>query len=198
MASYIKNFSSFINESYTEDGILDLIKNGGSSNIELGFMLIKSQLSNKSFSSDLINIIKKYPRYCIKYDVGVKHMSDLKELWINNIQLTSLPSSIGNLKNLMYLNASDNQLINLPSSIGKLTKLKKLYLHHNQLVSLPIELGKLKNLTELHIHNNQLTELPSSIGKLKNLTELWMNNNQMSKPPEFLKKLKKLKKIIYL
>lgn len=64
-------------------------------------------------------------------------------------QLTEVPITLGQLKNLTALVLSDNQLSSLPTGIAKLNNLKSLLLHKNKLKTLPTEIVALKCLTEV-------------------------------------------------
>ncbi len=66
-------------------------------------------------------------------------------------RLTQLPDSIGNLKQLRYLNAMSNQLTSLPDSIGGCTALLRCGLKNNQLTALPASMGQLSSLVELYL-----------------------------------------------
>ena len=94
----------------------------------------------------------------------------------------SIPSEIGYLTNLTYLDLRVNQLTGIPSEIGALTNLEYLSLSQNDITgSIPSEIGNLTNLTELNLGENQLTgEIPSEIGNLTNLTSLSLFNNQLT------------------
>tara|TARA_Y100000996_G_C22482691_1_gene626884 strand:- start:51 stop:839 length:789 start_codon:yes stop_codon:yes gene_type:complete len=98
-------------------------------------------------------------------------------------QLTGeIPSSIGNLINLVILDLSRNQLTgDIPSSIGNLTNLESLILQSNQLTGeILTEIVNLTNLTNLWIHNNNFTgEIPPEIGNLINLWGLSLSNNEL-------------------
>ena len=88
-------------------------------------------------------------------------------IYLFNSQLTGeIPSEIGNLTNLLYLQLGHNNLIGeIPSEIGNLTNLENLFLGENELVGeIPSEIGNLINLTILELNNNQLTgDIPESI-----------------------------------
>ena len=114
--------------------------------------------------------------------VGLNHLRRL-DLYRN--QLTSLPTSIGNLRELRVLDLSHNRLAELPESIGNLRELRKLELRFNQLTVLPPEIGNLRSLKELDLQNNQLTSLPAEIGNLRELRKLDLFRNRLtSLPPE--------------
>ena len=100
----------------------------------------------------------------------------------NNNLAGSIPSSIGDLTNLINLNFLINDLTGtIPLSIENLTSLETLDLAGNDLTgSIPSEIGSLTSLTYLDIENNQLTgSIPSSIGNLSNLKTLDLNENNL-------------------
>ena len=61
----------------------------------------------------------------------------------SNKNLTQLPESIANLKNLKYAYWFANSLKNLPRSFGSLKNLEGLYLNNNKLEKLPAEITSL-------------------------------------------------------
>lgn len=71
-----------------------------------------------------------------------------------NNKISKIPSSIGKLTNLNFLDLSRNQLAKVPKEIGKLSKLKVLNLDGNKLQNLPIEIDQLENLTKLNLNAN--------------------------------------------
>lgn len=74
-----------------------------------------------------------------------------------------IPSEIGNFTNLKSLMLS-NVVKSLPESIGNLKNLNFLNLYNNkELKSLPKSLDKLSNLEFIHIGNTGITELPENI-----------------------------------
>jgi hypothetical protein len=113
-------------------------------------------------------------------------------LYLINMQLTALPSSISALTNLKTLCLNENQLTTFPSSMSYLTNLTSLNLSYNQLSTIPEVLSSLISLEWLYFNNNQLTTLPSSISALKNLKRLDLANNRLTELPEVLTTLGKL------
>ena len=100
-----------------------------------------------------------------------------------NVLSGSLPSSLGDLTHLQYLNLFDNALSgSLPSSLGNLTNLQVLWLAGNDFSGvLPLSLGNLTNLQQLSLAANQFSgELPSWLGTLTNLQDLRLQHNQFS------------------
>ncbi|MEN8219167.1 MAG: hypothetical protein ABFS56_22940, partial [Pseudomonadota bacterium] len=105
-----------------------------------------------------------------------------------NNQLTgSIPTELGNLSNLSWLDLSNNQLTGtIPTELGNLSNLSWLDLSNNQLTgSIPTELG---NLDRFHLHNNQLCgEIPVELKNL-DLYDLNLNTNHLTtSAPELIK-----------
>ena len=116
------------------------------------------------------------------------NLPHLEWLNLNNNQLSgSIPSALGNLANLELLHFGGNDLSGmLPSSLGNLTNLRLLYLPSNQLSgALPSSLGNLANLVGLRLNSNDLSgALPSSLVNLTNLQQLWLANTQLCAPTD--------------
>jgi len=93
-----------------------------------------------------------------------------------------IPSDIGSLTKLKYLDISKNQLSEkIPTTIENLVELENLYLNENQLTgTIPSGIGKLTKLETLWLSNNTLSgEIPTKeIEKLENLTNIHLENNK--------------------
>ena len=85
--------------------------------------------------------------------------------------LSTVPSWIGDLTELRYLNLNYCSLITaLPETIGNLSKLAELHLAYMRLTALPESVGNLHALTSLDLTcNSDILSLPSTIGNLSNL-----------------------------
>ena len=95
--------------------------------------------------------------------------SSQNSLNLSGSYLTSLPDIWQHSSfttRLQMLNLSNNELTSLPSSIGDLSKLCKLFLSNNGLTSLPSSIGNLSKLQILYVSDNELTFLPESISQL--------------------------------
>ena len=90
-----------------------------------------------------------------------------------NFSCRYLPSEIGCLKNLEYLDLSFNKMKSLPNEISNLSILISLNVANNKLVELPPSLSSLQRLENLDLSNNRLTSLGSlELGLMHNLQNL--------------------------
>ncbi|KAL2920497.1 Disease resistance protein RGA2, partial [Bienertia sinuspersici] len=99
----------------------------------------------------------------------------LRALDLSGNNIKSLPSSIGELLHLRYLNLSRNRfLVVLPNSITKLCNLQTLKLTLcYRLEELPKDMGRLVKLKELDIqYCDKLTYMPKGMGKMTSLERL--------------------------
>jgi Leucine-rich repeat (LRR) protein len=95
----------------------------------------------------------------------------------------SIPSSVGYLTSLNYLNLCSNKLTNsIPSSIGYLTALTTLWLSSNKLISsIPSSIGFLTLLSELFVDLNSLSgTIPSSLCAVTVMTKLVASSNRFT------------------
>ena len=111
-------------------------------------------------------------------------LSNLRWLNLSGNQLTgAIPTELDNLSNLTHLDLWGNQLTGTtPTQLGNLSNLEGLGLGGNQLTgTIPMELGNLSNLTQLDLWGNQLTgTIPTQLGSLSNLTGLDLGENQLT------------------
>ncbi|KAH9716319.1 protein kinase domain-containing protein [Citrus sinensis] len=127
------------------------------------------------------------------------NLTNLRSLHLGSNQITSIPSTLLNLKDILYLNLSSNFFTGpLPLEIGNLKVLIKIDLSMNNFSGvIPITIGYLKDLQYLFLEYNRLQgSIPDSIGDLINLKSLDLSNNNLSGIiPISLEKLLDLKDI---
>ncbi|KAF8031368.1 hypothetical protein BT93_D0533 [Corymbia citriodora subsp. variegata] len=101
-------------------------------------------------------------------------LEELKELSISKTTIEEIPSCIGSLKGLIYLDFSRCEKLQLlPREMGKLEELKELNISETFIEEIPPCIGSLKKLEILHAHGcESLVGLPSSISHLVNLSTL--------------------------
>ncbi|XP_074284826.1 putative disease resistance protein RGA1 [Silene latifolia] len=117
--------------------------------------------------------IRSYVRdgYAINFPVAelVEYWKFLRTLDLHDLDIQSLPNSIGELLHLRYLDQSDNKrLLVLPDSVTKLYNLQTLNLSGcSGLEELPKDLIKLANLRHLDLAGCfKLSHMPSGLDKL--------------------------------
>ena len=108
----------------------------------------------------------------------------LRELYLGDNQLTSIPKELGRLSALQTLYLYNNQLTSIPKELGNLEQLRVLDLYGNQLTSIPKELGRLSALRRLYLSNNRLTFLPKELGSLSALKYLDLRENPLKSIPD--------------
>jgi len=127
-------------------------------------------LSNKSFCM-------WYGIACDNYDmvIGISLSS-------NNI-IGYIPSEIGELRSLQFINLSDNSLsTTIPKNIANLESLKQFFIPNNRVIgSLPSQISFLQKLVDLDVSHNLLSSyIPEEIGMVESLENLTLANNSFS------------------
>ncbi|CDP21476.1 unnamed protein product, partial [Coffea canephora] len=110
--------------------------------------------------------------------------SSLESIIISNCGIISeIPSSIGNLSNLVELFFDNNSLTGvIPTTIKWLLKLQRIDLSHNQILgAIPSEFCNLLNIGELRLGHNMLSGMvPSCLGNVTTLRYVYLNSNNLS------------------
>nr|XP_011464039.1 PREDICTED: uncharacterized protein LOC101301302 isoform X2 [Fragaria vesca subsp. vesca] len=98
----------------------------------------------------------------------------LKTLNLSGTLISELPSSIGNVKSLRYIDASHTPIARLPESIDSLYNLQTIKLRGcSNFVQLPKGMKKLTNLRHIDLDIiRQLDSLPAHLGNLSTLQTL--------------------------
>uniref|UniRef100_A0A3Q0RLQ0 Leucine rich repeat containing 7 n=1 Tax=Amphilophus citrinellus TaxID=61819 RepID=A0A3Q0RLQ0_AMPCI len=113
----------------------------------------------------------------------LEQIHNMKELWLDNNSLQTIPGSVGKLRQLRYLDLAKNRIETLDADISGCEALEDLLLSSNMLQHLPDSIGMLKKLTTLKVDDNQLTSLPNTIGSLSLLEELDCSCNELESLP---------------
>ncbi|XP_007203343.2 putative receptor-like protein kinase At3g47110 [Prunus persica] len=98
----------------------------------------------------------------------------------NNFLTGSLPSEVGDLKNIGELDISENKLSGeIPGTLGRCISLERLHLQGNKLEgSIPQTLKSLRGLEEIDISRNNLSgKIPEFLGNLGSLKHLNISHN---------------------
>ena len=129
--------------------------------------------------SDEIGSLKKLKKLSLSGDlyeipVWIFDLKELTELCLNEVALSEIPSEIGELTKLEYLDLGVNERITkLPESFGNLTNLKHLSLDCCSLQSLPESFVNLTQLEELELGPSDMNTLDRlSHGVTEFLTQL--------------------------
>jgi hypothetical protein len=102
----------------------------------------------------------------IPYQIGT--LQNLERLYIYNTKIKTIPVELCNL-NLQELSLSRNKLTSLPSELGNLKNLEWIWIYSNQLTYLPSEIGNLKKLKYIDIRYNSLTNIPDELYQIPNI-----------------------------
>ncbi|KAF3650255.1 putative disease resistance protein RGA3 [Capsicum annuum] len=118
--------------------------------------------SNHRMSIGFPEVVSSYSPSLLKMSVS------LRVLDLSRLELEQLPSSIGDLVHLRYLDLSRNVLLrSLPKSLCKLQNLKTLILNRcSSLCCLPKQTSKLGSLQHLFLDDCPLAAMPPRIGSL--------------------------------
>ena len=80
---------------------------------------------------------------------------------------------------MQVLVLDNNQLTSLPSDIGQLFRLEKLSVKGNALVTVPVSIKQLQKLSVLDLSANSLSELTAAVAECSQLEELNVSNNDL-------------------
>ncbi|KAH0757407.1 hypothetical protein KY290_020900 [Solanum tuberosum] len=149
-----------------------------------GKELPTSLVSNQALRTISFSIDGLGPTSTMFVENCIARFMQLRVLDISDSCFDELPSSVGELKYLRYLDVSSNGSIKeLPDSINKLLSLQTLRVSHcPQLEGLPKDIGNLISLRHLYITTKQACFPDKAIGCLSSLRSLCIHscNNLVS------------------
>ena len=128
---------------------------------------------------------------------------NLRELQLSNTFISNIPTSIGELKNLQFLEIQhlEKQNLNLfkiPKSIQKLNEIININLIGNPNIEWEeafFFLSKLPKLVNIALMNNNFQKLPNKITGLSSLEMIWLGKNTSLDLEDTFLKLSKLKNL---
>jgi len=103
----------------------------------------------------------------------------------NNVNIDSIPLSIGNLTEIVILNFSGDNIHFIPDSISNLSKLRNLNLSNNKLDTIQFSMSNFNELTAIDFSSNEIFNFPESVCELP-IIEINFENNRIcddSEPP---------------
>lgn len=107
------------------------------------------------------------------------HRIDLSD----NHLVGPIPSSIGDLGFMTYINLGQNQIHGpIPDRIGDLLQLRYLYLYRNRITgNIPVQIGKLHRLIQINIADNMIDgDIPEELYHMGNLRDLTLSDNYIT------------------
>eukprot|EP01088_Endostelium_zonatum_P016132 TRINITY_DN4234_c0_g1_i2.p1 TRINITY_DN4234_c0_g1~~TRINITY_DN4234_c0_g1_i2.p1 ORF type:complete len:1257 (-),score=408.02 TRINITY_DN4234_c0_g1_i2:170-3940(-) len=116
-----------------------------------------------------------------------KGAGNVRELNLEENQLTGLPAEIGMLLGLAKFRLGYNMLETIPEEIGNLTLLKQVHLEHNKITMLPGGVRTLVGLELFVLTDNLLDDLPNEMVNMTSLSELKVDGNPFGNFPSQLR-----------
>lgn len=129
---------------------------------------------------------------------GLRSLHRLEELSLSNHRLGQLPTWLHELQHLRELSIDDCELTDLDPSLGQLHQLEALYLHGNAIsvASLELMFPRLTKLKHLSFGVANDEPFPASIRQLHQLRSVYLRIGSEHSIPEWLNQLTKLESII--
>jgi Leucine-rich repeat (LRR) protein len=134
------------------------------------------------------NVRKLLFEYAEKETIYAVEKNKIIGIKIKGLDIKEIPHEIAQLKNLIFLSASENKIQNI-SALKELEQINMLYLSQNEISDISPLTNK-QNLKILDLSYNNISNI-SAITNLKNLVKLFLNNNQISN----IEKINKIKNL---
>ena len=122
----------------------------------------------------------------------IRRLSKVEDVLLAGNGIKKLPDNVGCMR-CESLNLSKNQLSTLPKSFAEMKQVKYLIFYDNRFETIPEELAGFKDLKHLDFYKNNIKEIPDFIGDMDNLQQLFLSFNQIEEIPDTLRNLKRLK-----
>jgi hypothetical protein len=125
----------------------------------------------------------------------IGYLSNLEYLDLANTRLTGqIPPQIGQLSQLQILNLERTFLFgSLPNTITQLSKLEEVFFPLTLVSTIPENIGQLSNLRSLLLFGNFYGTIPNSLGQLTDLEFLYIGDSKLTGTlPSTINQLKKL------
>ncbi|GAB3165632.1 leucine-rich repeat domain-containing protein [Telluribacter humicola] len=104
----------------------------------------------------------------------------VKRLFLNQLELTEVPSVIYRFPNLEELDLHGNNLTAAFIDAARLPRLKRLDLRENQLANESLTITPNKTIQILNIQQNKFTDIPDAVRNCRRLTSLWLGRNRLT------------------
>jgi Leucine-rich repeat (LRR) protein len=116
----------------------------------------------------------------LKMALSVIDTAKISILFLNQLELKTVPDVIYRFPNLQELYLGGNELQSASIDMARLPRLKHLDLHGNQLTNTSLTISPNKTLEILKLNENKLTDIPAAAAKCKNLQMLWLGGNSLT------------------
>ncbi|MCE7066808.1 leucine-rich repeat domain-containing protein [Dyadobacter sp. CY326] len=117
----------------------------------------------------------------------------VKRLFLNQLDLATVPNVIYRFPNLEELYLGSNRLTAVNIDMQRLPRLTQLHLQGNKLTNESLDISPNKTLTLLNLKDNQFADIPQTVRNSKKLSILWLGGNAL--PELSSRSFRKLKQI---
>ncbi|KAJ5079564.1 hypothetical protein M0811_14433 [Anaeramoeba ignava] len=154
---------------------------------EFGLNNISSSFERHIFDCKQISILKSDFCHFRLIPQGIKHLSNLEQIYVRGHKLNLMPAHIGSLRNLRIVDLSFNLIPNISDEICQLPNLESLILDHNKIQQVNPKITQLRYLQILSLSYNFIKELPKNFFEFSHLKKLYLIGNEINYDPQFSK-----------